>query len=678
MKCPKCGATNNNKAKFCHECSASLISPVETVIEETVNNETQLDELKSALKGKYKIIREIGRGGMGIVYECKEISLDRTVALKVLPRELTYDKKFVERFKNEIKVLAKIEHQNIVPLLSADESNGFIYFTMKYVKGQTLADIIKDKGELDSKETMRIVLQIAQALSCAHDQNVIHRDLKPENIMIDNNHIYVMDFGIARALEGTRMTRTGSTIGTPEYMSPEQCSGESEPDGRSDIYSLGVIMYEMLTGIVPFKGEATSVMYQHVHAEPVSLTKLAKNASIEIINIVNTCLEKKPEKRPQSAQGLISLINNSIENKIGIKKWNGHFSTNKIVMLVLKILLLSKRKIVIMLLALILISSYLLLWGVKRRDLPLIIADYIPVFYLKFFESTYIGYYSDIYHKDFSYLYFERCKINNENKKYKDAIYDCTKAIDLYKTDTQATDFTKEKIIETRVESKVGVEDYEGAISDYNYLIKGKPGNKDYYLKRAYAKASKDDYNGAFIDLNIALEIDPNNAITFYNRAGIKYWKGDYLGALDDINKAIDIDQNDFNFYNLRGIIKYKDGKTLDAIPDFSKAIELNNNDGTQFFYRGIAKHDLGDVVGAKSDYRRAIALDGEYVDTYVELGDKKIEKGDIGMAITYYTRAIEINPYNAEAFKKRAEAKKQNGDNSGYQADMEKFKSLK
>jgi len=297
MICPKCGTENSDNSKFCSECAAPLVAVVETVIEKSLNNGTQLDELKAALNGKYEIIREIGRGGMGIVYECRELSLDRIVALKVLPRELTYDKQFVERFKSEMQIMAKLEHPNIVPFYTADEVNGFFYFTMKYIKGRSLSDLIKEHGMLGSNEARNISIQISEALAYAHDLNILHRDLKSDNILIDEyEHVYVADFGIARVLDGTRMTLTGAVIGTPEYMSPEQCHGDTQIDNRSDIYSLGIIMYEMLTGSVPFKGEPTAVMYQHVNINPPPLTM-----------IIDACLAKKPEQRPQKASEIFHM-----------------------------------------------------------------------------------------------------------------------------------------------------------------------------------------------------------------------------------------------------------------------------------------------------------------------------------------------------------------------------------
>lgn len=317
MKCPTCGSENRDSAKFCSECASSFVQSVETVVNDKFDEDITLLGLKAALNGKYDIIREIGRGGMGIVYECRDLALDRIVALKVLPRELSFDKQFVERFKQEIRLLAKLHHQNIIPLFSADEINGYLFFSMQYIKGKTLAEVINKKELKTSERILSVALQIAQGLSFAHHQNIIHRDLKPENIMInDDDHVYIMDFGIARAIGELRATRTNFAIGTPEYMSPEQCGGSGEPDRRSDLYSYGVLFYEMVSGRKPFTGGAASVIYKQVHIQPEPLRKcITKN----IKNMIESCLEKNPDKRPLSADIVCYLLEKEIDKIKGRK-----------------------------------------------------------------------------------------------------------------------------------------------------------------------------------------------------------------------------------------------------------------------------------------------------------------------------------------------------------------------
>ncbi|MGC8943941.1 MAG: serine/threonine-protein kinase, partial [Caldisericia bacterium] len=216
---------------------------------------------------KYVIIEEIGRGGMGIVYKALHPFLNRYIAIKVLPEHFINEKEFVERFTNEAKTIINLKHPNIVRLYDAGIYMNNYYIVMDYIEGKTLKDLIKINKKFDIKEATDIIIPIAKALSYAHSKGVIHRDIKPSNIIIEDEtkQPYLYDFGIAKAAYGTKLTLTGISIGTPEYMSPEQCKGE-EVDQRTDIYSLGIVFYEMLTGKVPFEGDTPlGVAYKHVN-----------------------------------------------------------------------------------------------------------------------------------------------------------------------------------------------------------------------------------------------------------------------------------------------------------------------------------------------------------------------------------------------------------------------------
>jgi serine/threonine protein kinase len=219
--------------------------------------------------GKYKIIAEVGRGGFAAVYKAVDTTLSRTVALKVLAPHLLWDPTFVQRFQREAEVAANLDHPNIVTIYEVSQIEGVYLIAMQFLAGRTLSQILEAEGLLPVSRVQAMIEQIASALDYAHARGFVHRDIKPSNIMVaDDGRATLTDFGLVQAGEGTKLSTTGVVFGTPEYMSPEQAEGE-KLDARSDIYSLGVVLYEMLAGRPPFVADTTpAVMYKHMHEPP--------------------------------------------------------------------------------------------------------------------------------------------------------------------------------------------------------------------------------------------------------------------------------------------------------------------------------------------------------------------------------------------------------------------------
>jgi len=253
--------------------------------------------------GKYKIIEEVGRGGFAAVYKAVDTTLDRTVALKVLAPHLLWDPAFVQRFQREAKLAANLKHPNVVIIHQFGQEAGTIYIAMEFLVGQTLKEVILEEGALPPAHIVNIVEQVASALDYAHGRELVHRDIKPSNIMVGaDDHVTVMDFGIAKAATQTALTTTGRIFGTPEYMSPEQAEGVEEPDARSDIYSLGVVVYEMFTGKVPFSGTTPlSIMRGHTDKSPPLPSEINPDVSPAVQALLLKALAKKREERYQSA-----------------------------------------------------------------------------------------------------------------------------------------------------------------------------------------------------------------------------------------------------------------------------------------------------------------------------------------------------------------------------------------
>lgn len=268
-----------------------------------------LTALASALIGQYDVDREIGRGGMGVVYLARDLRLDRLVAIKTLPAQLASDQPLRDRFLREARTAARLSHPNIVPIHRADEIAGTVFFVMGFVDGDSLAAKLK-AGPLSPSTSVSILRDVASALGYAHKHGVVHRDVKTENIMIEatTGRAMVTDFGIARVAEAAPLTATGQVLGTVYYLSPEQVSGD-EIDQRSDIYALGVVGYAMLAGKFPFDSAlASAVLVAHVMKAPVPLAVVAPNVPASLASIIDRCLQKDPARRFQTCGDLDAAL----------------------------------------------------------------------------------------------------------------------------------------------------------------------------------------------------------------------------------------------------------------------------------------------------------------------------------------------------------------------------------
>jgi serine/threonine-protein kinase len=275
------------------------------------SNERPLAQrLKEALGTEYTIEGEIGRGGMGVVYRARDERLHRRVAIKVLPPELAFQKEIRERFTREAQTAARLSHPNIVPIHDVGEGAGVVYFIMGLVEGESLGGRLKRRGKLPADEVRRIMKETADALSAAHAVSIIHRDIKPDNILLEGTRgrVMVTDFGIAKAVSqvsGSTLTGVGVAIGTPQYMSPEQAAGEREIDGRSDLYSLGVVAYQMTSGVLPFNAPTVAGILMKQITEPAPVLHESQAGVPEDLSLaIARCLEKDPENRWPTADSL--------------------------------------------------------------------------------------------------------------------------------------------------------------------------------------------------------------------------------------------------------------------------------------------------------------------------------------------------------------------------------------
>jgi serine/threonine protein kinase len=259
--------------------------------------------------GQYQILEEIGRGGMAVVYKAYQPSLNRYVAIKVLLPDLSQDREFVQRFRREALAAAKLEHSNIIRIHDVGQEGDLHYLVMSYVAGPSLAGKLAQEGALDPRTALSILRDVGAALDLAHSQGVIHRDVKPSNILLTpTGQAILTDFGIARALSDSRLTQTGTHMGTPAYMSPEQAEGETV-DARTDLYSLGIVLYEMLTGRVPFQADTpAAVLYKQVHATPPPPSSSNPALSKAVEAVVLRALDKDKTKRYQHGSEMADAL----------------------------------------------------------------------------------------------------------------------------------------------------------------------------------------------------------------------------------------------------------------------------------------------------------------------------------------------------------------------------------
>jgi len=255
----------------------------------------------------YKIISRLGKGGMGDIYKAIQDPLNRVVALKVLPPQFGRDEEFAKRFEIEAKAISLLQHQNIVSIYEYGEEDGFRYFAMQFVDGKDLSRLIAERKELAIDEVIDFSKQICRGLRYAHNNNVVHRDIKPQNILIDKNNIVKLsDFGIAKIFSGSDITMTGFTLGTPEYMSPEQALGKSI-DHQTDLYSLGIVMYEMLVRKPPFTAnDPMAIAYKQVHETPPSMKRKDIPKRLELI--ILKALKKNKEERYRSVEEMLDHL----------------------------------------------------------------------------------------------------------------------------------------------------------------------------------------------------------------------------------------------------------------------------------------------------------------------------------------------------------------------------------
>ncbi len=310
MICFHCGAQIPERARFCPSCGTLAVDPHEaTVTIETADPEALLHRVRMVLAGEFDVERELARGGMGVIFKATEVGLRRSAAVKVLPPELGLSVKTAERFKREARMVAELDHPNIIPVYRVGQLGGILFIAMKFIEGRSLGLILDTQGPLPVPVALQVLRGVARALAYAHDRNIIHRDIKGANILVDHDgRVMVSDFGVALRAADVNLTADGTVIGTPPFMSPEQCAGRRTGQ-QSDQYSLGIVGFQMLCGAVPFQADTIAGVMQHHFFTPAPDVRQARDdVPAALAEVLNRTLQKDPAARFRTTRDLLIAL----------------------------------------------------------------------------------------------------------------------------------------------------------------------------------------------------------------------------------------------------------------------------------------------------------------------------------------------------------------------------------
>ncbi|BBM86991.1 protein kinase domain-containing protein [Candidatus Uabimicrobium amorphum] len=583
----------------------------------------------------YQLQEKIGEGGMGSVYRAVDLKLQRTVAIKVITNEVT-SQHDVERFLREARAMAKLDHENIVQIYEVGISP-VPFIAMEFLEGKTLKELIYEK--LSPQKLVEIVIQIARALRVAHKQSIIHRDIKPANIIVSDGKAKLMDFGLAknRGNSEKSLSKSGAIVGTAAYMPPEQVRGETAP--TNDIYSLGAVLYEGLTGMPPFQGDNyLNILSQLVLKDPVAPRELNPDISIYLEAICLKCLHKKPQLRYQTARSLENDLDNFLQGKpvtakpyTTIVKWQKLFAQNKMLFLMIGVFLAF----------LVVMSGFLLFMQKQLRN-----SNDLLVKEKKNLKDKVIqieNTYQFSLEKMLSLIEFfagnqsmQDSEILMRNReRLATLIIEVSPFAPrnlLPKSRAVALQFL-DAYFASRIEPKIGILLYKELLKKEEFVL--------LYGDKQYIHRMLGQYDEALRDCQEMLRLDPDGIHARYLIAYVKYEQGKYSEALELTTKFFEKKYDHFGIHQLRGKILSAQKKYNEAIEFCSKGLLKTPEDKALLYLRGYNYGKLRQYEKAIAEYTKAIKVDGNYTRTYFRRGTLYKRRGNIDKAIDDFEEYI-------------------------------------
>jgi tetratricopeptide (TPR) repeat protein/tRNA A-37 threonylcarbamoyl transferase component Bud32 len=717
VKCPKCHFENPEDTFYCGKCATPLPSSKDISVSQTETLQAPIKELTmgATFAGRYQVIEELGKGGMGRVYKVQDTKIKEKIALKLIKPEIASDRETIERFSNELRLSRRIGHRNVCKMFDIGEAEGAHFITMEYVHGEDLKSMIRMSGSLSIGMVLSVGKQVCDGLAEAHSLGVVHRDLKPQNIMIDKGgNAKIMDFGIARSIREKGITGAGIMIGTPEYMSPEQTEAK-DVDQRSDIYSLGIILYEMATSRVPFEGEtALSIAIKHKTEIPKDPKSVNPNIPDDLKRLILRCLEKDKVKRYQSAAEVEAELD-KIEK--GIPTIERVVPEKKTVTSTSITVTLSRKKLLIPTLVIALVAIAAIIWFVfLKKEAPLVPGQKRSIAVISFENQTGDKAYDNLSKviqnllitnlEQTGYFYvatwerlrdllkqmgqgdvefigpdlgFDLCKMDGVNAI---VLGSFAKAGNIFVTNAQVLDVGTKNLLGTasskgegpdsllntqidelsrQIAKSIGLSDLkiEAAKMKVQDVTTSSTEAYNYYLKGS-EQIIDFDWDGARQSLEKAVELDPTFASAYSSLSYAYYMLNNSRESNEALKKAWDFSQ------------KATEKERLLIEADYAGAIEKNPQKSLQILKETAEKYPKDKEVHSLlalyysirgmheqsvEEYTKALKLDPNYADALNMIAYEYIEVKNFDKAAEYLKRYVSVLPGKPNPFDSLAEA---------------------